>query len=295
MTKRRRLSDLYVVGRHVKINDDSGQDPVEVWVQKLNPVEHENALRRASVERAKYLAVVTDHESEIWQSVWSDLHEFAPTREQLLNIVLREDLNKARSRIEAEIADEEEWKKDDYLQSLVDAWEGTSKVDEDSNESGEKESLKKVFLRGNTDPEYDRAQSVKDALDKFGQQAQHAYEGEVERMFKDYADVPVETLRDQAVERVIEQNAGTEMLKEFETQELFYAVRDPVDRSKKYFGTRDEVLVLDPKVRDRLLTEYRILFVEPQEGKDLPGIPGSSPQSDSSEPEATAPSSGPEA
>jgi len=294
MSKRRRLSDLYVVGKHVKINDESGGDPVEIWIQKLNPVEHENALRRASVERAKYLAVVADHESEIWQATWADIHELAPTREQLLSIVLQDDLAKARQRIEAELADEDEWKEEDRLQSLVDAWQGTSTATEDHNAEGEREPLQNAFLRGKTDPDYERAAAVHKELEKFSQQAEHAWNGERDRLFADHRDVPTEELRDRAVETIIEKNAGIEMLKEFETQELFYATRDPIDRTKKYFGTRDEVLTIDPQVRTRLLAEYRTLHVEVQEGKDLPGIPGSSPQSDSSAPEGTPNSSGPE-
>lgn len=303
--KRRRLGDLFVVGTPVSIKDSQGS--VDVWVQKLSPIEQETGLRRAAVERAKFLAVIREPDSELWQVVWADLHDMAPTKEQLLSVALREDIQKARARIEAELAAEDEWAKDDYLQGLVDAWHGTSNVANRTDEpaedgevtsltdDGEKEPLRITHMRGESDPRHKEAVQVWDEISRFSNKVEADTEAEKERLFRDWDSAPIEAARDLAVEKLLEQQATNAMLVEFETQQLFYATREPDDHRKRYFLNRDEVAGLQPQVRDQLVDAFQALLVEPIEGKDLPGTPGSLLMSDSSGQAATPTSSGPEA
>lgn len=308
MPKRRRLGDLYVTGQKVIVNDDSGEPPIEVWVQKLNPMEQENALRRGGAERSKMLAQSKDREGDVWLAERSDVEEFSDSREDLLALALREELAKIKNKVEAEVTAEERWSEDDHLQTVYDAWYGTTSeiIDKPPGEAdasdepterdmdGEVEPLRISYMRGEEDHRYTAAAAVKEEIEAWGAQVEAIIDGEKERLFRDYQDVDKDELIDMATERMIEQKANSEMIEEFQTQELFYAVRDADDHSKKYFGNRDDVLSMQPPVRQAILNVYRSLYVDPQEGKGLPGTPGSSPQSDSSEPVATPTSSGPE-
>lgn len=312
MPKRRRLGDLYVTGRKVTINDESGEPPIDIWVQKLNPMEQEHALRRGSAERAKTLAMCKDHDSDLWQAQWSDIQDFVQSREQLLELALREELTKIRAKVEAEVTAEDRWSEDEHLQSIFDAWNGTTDTLVDAvvnakeeagpdseaeptarDEDGEKEPLRISYMRGPEDHRYAEAAAVKAEIEAWGKQVDDIFLGEKDRLFRDHEGVSEDELLDMATEVMIEQKANSAMLDEFQTQELFYAVRDIDDHSKKYFGTRDEVATLQPPVRNVILTVYRSLYVDPDQGKGSPGTPGSSAQSDSSEPEATSTSSGP--
>lgn len=299
--KRRRLSDLYAMGRKALIDD--GHGAVEVWLQKLSPIEMENALRRSSVERAKMLVAAKDEESELWQAAWADLHEWAPTKEQLLQIALADKIVRFRAKIEAELADDEEWSKDDYLQGLVDAWDGTGAVvaeppAEDAEEpsessvEGERDPLRFAYARGEEDPRFPEALRVKNEIDRFSNRVEELVAAERANLLRDYEDEPIDKIRRMAVERTLEQQSSNVMFEEYENQELFYAVRDP-ETKKRYFGSRDEVVGLQPEVRARLIAEYRALMVDPAEGKGSPGTPGSSQSSDSSGQAATQNSSGP--
>jgi hypothetical protein len=307
MPKRRRLGDLYVTGQKVPVNDDSDFDPIEVWIQKLNPLEQENALRRGSAERAKWLALSKNRESDAWLAQWSDIHEFTESRDDLLHMALREEIAKIRAKAEAEVTAEERWSKDNHLQEVFDAWHGTTDTitdgaptaeDDEPTErdsDGETEPLRISILRGEEDHRYAAAVAIEAEIKAWGEQVEETVKAEKERLFADHASLDEDALLDLATEKMIEQKANTMMLDEFQTQELFYAVRDVDDHSKKYFGTRDEVASLQPPIREKILNVYRGLYVDQQEGKGLPGMPGSSAQSDSSAVEATPNSSGPEA
>ncbi len=289
MVKRRRLGDLYQLGTEFKTDD--GQGEVTVWLQKLNPTEVDSTLRRSSAARAKYLLDAKDKESEGWQAAYADVHEFAPSREILLTIALRDDLRRMRAAAEAELSAEDEWSKDDRLQAIMDAWEGTT---EGAQDGGEQTPLKEVhLLKDESDPRWGESQQVWAELQKFNTAVEKIVLANRDNLFHDWSDVPDEELVEKAVEKIIDEQATGAMLMEYETQELFYAVREPDDHSKRYFGTRDEVVALSDTMRSLALARYRLLMVDHQEGKDLPEIPGSSPLSDSSVPEETPVSSGP--
>lgn len=269
--KKRRLGDLYVVGMEVEVNDTTGQEPIVVWVQKLNPVESDTALRRGNAARASYLAFRKLSESEEYRAALSDVTDFA-SRNTLIDMVARDELIVRRMRVEAELGSEEEWSKDDYLQGLSDAWEGTPEA------PGLKERLV-------TEPEDPEAQRVLEEMKRFRDQVDKRMEREREEVRADYANRDEDWLIEQAVQKVIENRAMSRFMEVFEAEQLFFSVREATDHKRRYFEDRVEVETLAPKVRRYLLDRLQSISVDRSEGKDLAGIPASSP---SSEPIETA-------
>lgn len=276
--KKRRLGDLYVVGKEVPINDDSGEEPIVVWVQKLNPLDNDNALRRAAAARARYLAYKKDQESEEYQAALSDVTEFS-SREMLIDMVARDELLVRRMRVEAEMGAEEEWSKDDYLQGLHDAWQGTE----------EAPGLKQRWTDEPDDPE---AKRVLEEMQRFNHAVDKRMEGEREDIRRDYEHKSDDELIAVAVERMIDQRASTKFMREYENEMLLAAVREQDDHKKRYFTERAEVDELDPTVHRTLLEHLQMITVERDEGKDSRGIPASSSSSGPSETEEMAVSSG---
>src|SRR5262249_10119305 len=150
---KRRLSDLYVRGKELSIDDGSG-DPVTAWLQKLNEVDRESVLRRANAAKSRHLAFIDDEESDAFQARYGRVREFGE-RVGLISIIITDDATKARLRVEAQVStDEDTWAKEGYLQGLVDAWAG------DDDNPG----LAKTVVEDPDDPEATR---VRNELDRF--------------------------------------------------------------------------------------------------------------------------------
>ncbi|QBQ74874.1 hypothetical protein [Caudovirales GX15bay] len=277
--KRRRLGDLYVRGQMLEPNDGNG-DPVKVWMAKLNDIDRETAVRRANAVRARFLIDADDEDSETFMAAYGEVRKIE-NRADLVDFVVAEDVLRARNRIEAEFStDEDTWGKDDYLQGLLDAWVG------DEGNVG----LSQVLAE---DPEDAEAQRVDGELKRYEKQVQSAMEAEISRLKKDWEEVPDETLRRKAAHRLLELNASDQFLREFKRQQLFFSLRDPVQRQIRYFEKVSEVDDLEDELRDFLQDQYNALIVPSAEGKDSPLPQPASNSSDQSATE-TSPPSGPE-
>lgn len=274
-TKTRRLEDLYILGREVKL-DDGGGEPVVVWLQKLNPMDQEKALRRANAARAQVLMARRNRSCEEWQEAYSDMEDLG-SREALIEYIIADDLAKARESAEAELAFSEEWAKDDYLQGLQDAWNDPEKPLSDEYAM---------------DPEHPEAKRVFLEMKRFEEQVQAKIQPELDRLTKDYAALEDEDLHDRATDRMMEMKAGLAWLKEYRTCEIWLATRDPESHRQYYFGGREMVDVLAGEVFERLSSEYQKLIVGAAEGKDSRSTPSSSPPSEPTEKEETSQPSG---
>jgi hypothetical protein len=235
-----------------------------VWLQKLNPLEHEKAIRSAGAARARAMLEGRNRDGEAWQEAYADMHDLGP-RETLIDYLIAEEISKRTDAHEAELAFEEEWAKDGYLQGLRDSWEGGLK-DRYVIDAGDEEASR-VFTE----------------LQRFSDQVSAQVEPETADLRRDYDDISDDALMQKAVERFIELRSGLAWLREFRRSEVFYATREIDDHRKYYFTTRDEVDNLASEVFTQLTTAYQELIVDPSEGKDsakiLSSLPSSEPPS----------------
>ena len=263
MTKKRRLEDLYVRGRELPV-DDGSDDPVVVWLQKMNPLEHEKAIRKAGAAKAKVLMAARDKDSEEWQEAYADVADLGDTS-PLVDYLISDDVARFQEAKEAEISYAEEWAKDNYLQGLRDAWEDPDKP------------LSHVYLK---DPEDEEARRVWLELKRFADQVQEEVQPQIENLRRDYEGADEERLREKALQRFIELRSGLAWLREYRNCEVFFSVRELDDHRKYYFTSRDQVDSLAPQVMAQISTAYQELNVEVMEGKGSLKIPSSSPSSE---------------
>lgn len=273
MPKTRKLSDLYVVGKEVKVDDGSG-DPVTIWLQKLNPVDHESAMRKANSKRARTLAMKSKHDTPEFEAIMSQVYDL--DTDSLIDYIVMPEIQKFQMAREEEFGAEEEWSKDNYLQGLRDAWN---------------DGLERKYAEDKEDSE---AQRVYAELKRFSDLVVASSEVEEKNLRMSYAAVPVEELQEKVAIQFVEMQADMEWMKEFHRNELYYAVRDPQAHKKRYFESLDELDTLSIEVLDVLNTEYRKLTVDITEGKDSQATDGSSPSSEPPVKEEQAASSGPE-
>ncbi len=270
-TAKRRLEDLYVLGKEITF-DDGGGEAVTVWLQKLNPVELSTALRRANAARSRVRTVKSDPTSDEYQAYWLEVLDFE-TRGSLVEYLAGERSIRAQEREEARLGAEEEWSKDGYLQGLRDAWVG---------------GLDDKYL---LDPD-DETQRVRNELERFSELAAAAAAEETAAIRVEFDAKDQETLQDEALERVIAYHSNAAWLEEFHRCELWKGVRDPDNHGKYYFEKREQIDNLSATVVNRLSAEYAELSVDVVEGKDSEETPSSSSSSAPAAEAATEVSSG---
>jgi hypothetical protein len=268
--KRRRLGDLYVRGRELAPNDGEGE-PVRVWMSKLNELDREAALRRANAVKARYLIEIDDEESDVFVAAYGQIRELED-RETMIRFVISDDLARIRRRVEGERAtDEDTWAKDGYLQGLFDAWLGTD------DEPG----LVETSADNPGDPEAER---VKAEIDRYQKEVTDEVDAHAERLEKDWSDVEIDFLQRRAAHELLRLRSNEAFVREYQRQQLYYAVRDATNRRQRYFATVSEVDDLDDELRTYLTGQLNSLTVENTEGKDSPPPEGSSNSSESADP-----------
>lgn len=280
-TRRRRLGDLYILGKELTISDGRG-DAVTIWLNKLNDVDRDSVLRRANAAKARYLIEARDEQSELYQAAWAQILDFEDRR-ALVSVIIADEVIKFRRSVEAELGDDKEtWGKDGYLQGLVDAWFG-----DDTNEG-----LKSIHIDQPDDPEVVR---VLNELNRFSEEVTSRVAMEADRLEADWVAIDEEKLSREATHHILKRRSEEVFVAEFERQQLFYVIRDIDDHKKRYFGTMQEIDDLAERVRNELMAGYSLLVVDSDEAKDSPAIRDSSSSSESPAPETTSKASGLEA
>lgn len=270
MTKKYRLEDLFVVGQELTIEDARNGRSVTVWLQKLNSLEHEKAMRRASAARSRVLSGREESELEMAQDEAGQLG-----REGWVEYLTADALNKKIPSIESELAAEEEWAESDYIQGLRDVWDATMRyIYED-------------------DPLDAEASKIKEELKRFRDELEKRIDGERESIRRDFETKNSEDLERRVVDRLIQARGDMVWLAEFRKCEIWLATREPDDHHQLYFESRETVDKLSHEVLVQLMSAYQELSVEPIEGKDLGATHNSSASSESPEQQETDDSSGP--
>lgn len=270
---RRRLADLYQVGKEVVLDD--GHGAVTVWLQKVNTVEQEDAFKKANAMRSRLSREGRDKTSDYYLSIAGQTDDM--NDEDLIEFLVAEEVEKRRPVALSAVEYRPEWHDDDYLEGLVEAWEQTHAAAIEA------------------DPEDEEALKVQHELERFNAEV----EAEVEKLRDDaramISDYSSEKLHDLVGARLIKIDQDLAWMGEFRKIELLHSVREPHDHKKKYFANRSELESVSREVLVQLLEEYASLSVDPDEGKELPPEADSSQQStspDKAEPEVP---SGPEA
>lgn len=252
--KRRRLSDLYVQGKEVSLNDGGG-DPVVVWLQKLNGVDRESCLRRANAGKARFMLEADKEDSEIFQAMYAQVRDMQD-RNGLIGVVIAEELGHYRQRIEAErSADEKTWGKDNYLQGLIDAWIG------DDNNPG-------LAATQTESPDDLEVKRVLSEIERFEDEVSLEVRALATTVKKDWEDVPDDKLWRKATHRLLEMRGNEVFNAEFERQQLFFCVREPDNHAKRYFGTLADLDDLHETIVASLVRQYGRMVVDATEGKD---------------------------
>ena len=261
----RTLKDLYVRGTEVTLDDGQGE-PVVVWVQKLNPVEHKTSVDKAGALRARILTISKDPDNEDYQTIVNQVLDAEPS--ELIDLHCMVERARIAQMVSAEIADNAEWKDENYLTGLIQSWQDEFEV------------------KHKEDPEDEEAARVHSELARFDQKVADETDHRIE-VFKDGLEtMSLQELQDMAIDHNVKLTADLAWNNEYTHWALFHAVRHSDDRKKRVFGTRKDLDELQVPVFTALRDALTSMTVDVMEGKDSAATPPSSPTSEQPDSEA---------
>lgn len=248
--KRRRLADLYMVGKELTFNDDSDNDPITVWLSKISPIEQKDAADQATKARARLLTLKNSPIEDL--IAYEDQMESLELieKEEMVKFILSSKIEQAKISNEQRIGFEDSWSKDDYLNSLQTAWN---------------DSLRDAWL---ANPDDEEARRVYDELKRFTDEVQEASKEEIEGIIAEYDHVSYEDAKRDTINKLIEAEADFAWMNEFSYYQVFYSVREIDDHKVRYFESVDEVKCVDNRIIVEIISAYRDMTVEGVEGKD---------------------------
>lgn len=250
---RRRLTDLYIKGRLLALADDNpDEDPIEVWISKISPLQKREAADHANVKRVAVLALKDAPPSDPGRIQYFENLDSSmlSTRELKVSFLIAPELNKVEMALEAEVGARERWATDDYLLSLQRAW----------NEGMEEKYLK--------DPDDEEAARVFNALSEYTEEVNSLLQKAREELEVKYKGSHESTLNEKCVDRLIEIDGEFSWYEEFRRWQLYFAVRRVDDHKELYFEDKAEVDELDSRVFDEIYKAFDDLNVSLIEGKD---------------------------
>jgi hypothetical protein len=253
--KRRRLTDLYMVGKELTFSDsldeNNEDDPVTVWINKLSPIEQRDAADQATKARATILTIKNSPSLSADRLMYEDqIYDLGiDTRELQVEFLASEKIQEAEISNEERIASEDEWSKDQYLKSLQESW----------NDG--------LLEKWTDDPEDEDAKKVYDELKRFAEQVIEATKDDRENILAEYEHVSDDEIFKDVVDKIIDAEADFAWMNEFAGWQVYYAVREVDDHKTRYFESREEVACLDNRILTEIVRQYREMTVEGVEGK----------------------------
>lgn len=263
----RKLSDLYVVGKEVVfddeavketvVNDDGTveeifEEPVKVWLQKLVRAEQQEAVKKAGAKKSLFARRYKDEGAES-EDVLALRSNYAPSftsRETLKKFLLDQMVADERAALEAQVAAEDRWAKDEYLAGLFAEWESHLKDDY------------------NTDEPSDEALEVYEVLLEYLKEVSKAEES-FRKQEDEVLDLrTTEELDKQVMDSIVSLHENIVWLTEFRRQELFHAVRKIDDHRTRYFDSVEGLDEVPDEVSAKLALNLEALTVSGIEGKD---------------------------
>jgi uncharacterized protein YdiU (UPF0061 family) len=191
-----------------------------------------------------------DNEIRLTLSSEAELAGIFESRDDMIDFIRDQDISQTRLTLEAQVADDEEWKKNNYLEGLREAWN---------------DGLRERFKVDRDDPEASR---VFEELKRYIDHVEQLLERE-KRRFRREADRETDReLRNEVIDRLIERQADTLWYGEFRKRQLFYSLREPTDHKQRYFADPEELDRMEDVVVDQLLAALDSVNVSAQEGKD---------------------------
>lgn len=249
MPKSKLLSDLFVVGKTVTISD--GQNEEEVFVQKINQFEHDQSVREANKRKALVLAKLRLAQDSADRAEYNVRLGTEVTASGIIDILVMQDVETMRQAKEDEVAAEDKWAEEGFLQGILDAWK----------------ELEEDYLVNREDAS-EEARNAYAAMEEYNEEVEAQMEAERRRQRKDYQGMSNEELTKELTDRLIALDADTQWIDTYTKQRLVFAIRDPQDHKTRLIDDLQDLNMLQPQAIAALKDAYAEVVMDGIEGKD---------------------------
>lgn len=246
VVQRRRLTDLYANGEEITVGE--GGDAQQVWIRKMTPADAEVAYLKANARRSSVLAQEREEEpGDFFISLKAEIAQLS--KDNLIDWLIDSEMVNQTPVVEARLAEENEWTKENYLGSLRERF-----LDED---------FQTLFTEVPDDPEVKRVMSE---LSRFHNEVADEVAALRADLRATYEYDSIEELQGRVLHESLVAQSEAAWLEEFYNCQVwrctFWAdTREPV------FKTRAEVDDLQAKTSNQLREAIERIHVSDAEGK----------------------------
>lgn len=253
----RRLTDLMQVGKELVLGDEEGT--ITVYLRKLTPIDLQSQVKHANAARSRAQARFRDDDSDDYLSVYANTE--AMGREAAIEFLLAASMGELVEKYEAQVAEEDEWKKDGYLEGLRDSW---------------KDGLEEIyFSHDEGDPEREEAERIFAEQKRYVEQVEKLVNADLDEQREILEGRESEWLFTEATKKSLDSEAEQAWYSAFNEAMIYFGVRQDKDHNKRYFESYEEVRNLSTPMVNRILEEFHGLNVDPVEGKGSAEAPTS--------------------
>lgn len=251
--KRVHLRDLFKTGKEVKFDIDvgDGEQEVVIWMRKPTAGQQDEALNKARGQQARRRSLYKDKDSDHYMAHWADV-ESLETKEELVEQLLKFDLHRIKSQAYNEVLynpelapkDEDgelQWGEQGqlYLDLLVAIQNRMEEILLFNDQLSEEDQNLAINLQ--EDDELNRLDEERLA---FEQSVDDRVEELSEEFKVEHLGMAFENLQKLFMKKLVDTDTSLAWYEEYRKWMLFFACKDPDDRTKNYFSNPDEVMSL---------------------------------------------------
>lgn len=255
--KRLHLRDLFRTGKEVKfdVETDQGSQEIVLWMRKPTAGQQDEALNKARGQQARRRNLYKDKESDHYMAYWADVEDIEH-KDELVEQIFKFEKQKLKQQAFNDVLYNEEYiprnedgepkwgeNNQQYLDLLM-AIQNRMEEVVNFNEELEEED-KNLWIKFEEDEELQRLEEERESFEQAVDERYEALRAEFVNVEKLKT---MEDLKKLLMKKLVDSDTSLAWYEEYRKWMLFFASRDPEDRTKSYFSHPDEVLELPAMV-----------------------------------------------
>lgn len=271
------LSDLFTTGTMIELNFGEGNN-LQLWLERPTTLQQDDAMNKAKAKRARLMAAFRDEKSDEHIALEDELVSKA-TDEVIDELIALDEENFKRQSVSEVLYGPEgsDWGEfgQDYLE-LLDATQSRLFEIRDFND-GLSEEDQHLAIRIDKDEEIKR---LEEQQFKFQREADARKKQLIDDRRKELGRVERAKLVDDLRKARIELEGQLVWFGEYRLRMLYYSVRYPDKKVRRYFDSMDQLLSLPAWVQQQILSEYDVFDAGGEDVKKLASLLNSSDSSE---------------
>lgn len=245
LSPREKIEQLYQTSKRVDLKRGG-----QVWLRKMTVIQDREATRESLKVRANYEIIKKADKLDPDRLGIREIVETLGDARDLATFILGDEHAKLEASVRSKMSYEDKWSKNNYLDTLQEAWLG---------------GMKDRFDRDADDQE---ARKIFEVLLEFEQEVAEQLLIEFSDLVEAKLDLPEETLIEECVDRLLDFQAIYAQAEEFNYWKIYFAAFNDAEFKTKLWDTIDAVKNAPGDLIKELIEEYEDMSVGVVGGKD---------------------------